>query len=422
MEHKKPRPSLAEAWQRLDALPIQRQVETVSFRDALQRVLAEDIYAARTVPAFDRSPLDGYAARAVDIAAASPEQPVTLRITEEIAAGSAPTRPVGAGEAAKILTGAPIPAGADIVQKFEETDFTVETVTFYAPLKPQSNIVPAGEDVKHGDLIAETGSVVTPPLQGLLASIDHRVVQVFKQPLITMINTGSELTEPGEDMPLGKIRNSGRYSLGGYLAEDGILFNSGTVVEDEAAPLAGAIEETLATADMVITTGGVSVGDYDMVRAAVDLIGARQLFWKINIKPGGSMLAAVKDDKLILGLSGNPASAALGLHLIGLPFIRRLAGRRNIFPPLMQVTLLKPINKKSPHGRLVRGTLVLRDGKTYFKPMASQANGALSSLYGWDTLVTLPPDTPPLPAGAIVDGYWLYGPHCQQGTEKLDTV
>jgi len=156
---------------------------------------------------------------------------------------------------------------------------------------------------------------------------------------------------------------------------------------------------------MVVTTGGVSVGDYDYVLEATQKISANRLFWKVRFRPGGTMLAAEKDGKLILGLSGNPASASLGLHIIGIPFIKKLGGQPEQIPERVKVRLLTPIIKNSPHGRLVRGRLVIGNGEACFVSVDAQGNGALSSLLGCDLIADIPPETPPLAAGEIIDAY-----------------
>ena len=165
------------------------------------------------------------------------------------------------------------------------------------------------------------------------------------------------------------------------------------------------IDKALEQSDLVVTTGGVSVGDYDLVLAATEQIGARRLFWKVRFRPGGTMLAAEKKGKLILGLSGNPASASLALHIIGIPFLKKLGGQPERAPERIQVTLLDPIRKDSPYGRLVRGRMVIQQGQVCFRSVDTQGNGALTSLLGCDLIADIPMGTPPLPAGAVVDAY-----------------
>ena len=403
---KKLRIALDDALALLDQIPVAPLTETVPVAQAAGRVLAEEVRAAEPVPPFAKSPLDGYAFRTADLAGAAPEHPVTLRVVEEIPAGGVPSRGLEPGEAAKVLTGAPLPAGADGVERYEMTEFTPETVALSTPMASGTNVVPVGDDVAAGQVLAGPGTLITPPLAGLLAATGTAAVPVCRRPVVTLVNTGDEILPPESPLQPGKIRNSSRYSLGAYLEQAGALVREGGIVPDQAEPIARALEQALNHSDMAITTGGVSVGDYDMVRAACALLGAKELFWKVRMKPGGTLLCAVKDGKLILGLSGNPASAALGLHLLGLPFVKKLAGRGLVRPRKIQVTLLGPIVKSSPNGRLVRGRLEIVNGAACFRPIDVQGNGALTSLLGCDLIGTLPPETPPLAEGAVIDAWW----------------
>lgn len=409
---KKLRIILDDALAFLDRLPASPLTETVPVAEAAGRVLAEEVRAAEPVPPFAKSPLDGYAFRTADLAGAAPEHPVTLRVVEEIPAGGVPSRGLEPGEAAKVLTGAPLPAGADGVERYEMTEFTPETVTLSDPMAPGTNVVPVGDDVEEGQVLAGPGTLISPPLAGLLAATGVASVPVCRRPVVTLVNTGDEILPPESPLQPGKIRNSSRYSLGGYLEQAGALVRDGGIVPDRAEPIAEALAAALKCSDMAITTGGVSVGDYDMVRAACALLGAKELFWKVRMKPGGTLLCAEKDGKLILGLSGNPASAALGLHLLGLPFVKKLAGRGLVRPQKIRVTLLGPIAKDSPNGRLIRGSLEIVDGIASFRPIDVQGNGALTSLLGCDLIGTLPPETPPLPTGAVIDAWWTGRNEC----------
>lgn len=402
---KKLRISQEEARKMLFDLCPQPRIETVELEKSYGRVAAADITAQENVPPFAKAPLDGYALRGEDTALASAAHPVTLSITEEIAAGGIPHIPVGPGQAAKILTGAPMPEGANVVVRFEETSFTDTEVTFTAPVTPHQNVVPAGDDIAIGRVVVHKGEVLTPPLVGMLAALGYCETDVFQRPRIAILSTGSELAAPTGELPPGKIRNSSYHLIRGYLEQAGAEVGPVEVVADDLYTIAGRLEQALHEYDMVVTTGGVSVGDYDLMLSATEQMGARQLFWKVRFRPGGTMLAAEKGGKLILGLSGNPASASLALHLIGLPFIHLLAGRPPQVPEKIKVRLLTPVEKDSPFGRLVRGQLVIQDGVCCFRSVDSQGNGALSSLLGCDLLAELPPETPPLPAGTTVDAY-----------------
>lgn len=405
--NKRERLSLGDAYQMLFALPMHREVETVSLAEAMGRVTAEAVYAREDVPPFPRAPLDGYAFIAADSAAAREESPVILRVVDRVAAGSGRKVAVRRGEAVRIMTGAPFPENADTMLRLENTESTNTTVKIFDPMEPGVNLVPAGDDVRRGDQIVPPGVAVTAPLVGLMAAVNHTQIRVFRKPRVTILNTGDEITDPGAPLPFGKIRNSSFYTLGGYVTEAGAEVTYGGIVPDRTEPIAAAIEKALDRSDMVITTGGVSVGDFDMVRAATDAVGAARLFWKVRFRPGGTLLAAEKNGKLILGLSGNPASAALGLQLLGLPFIRKLMGLEEVFPRRIKARVLTPYQKESPYGRLIRGRLVIVDGAACFEALPSQGNGAITSLLRCDLIADIPPNTAAIPAGAMVDAYWL---------------
>ena len=390
-------------------LEVPKHIEMVEVGKCYGRVLAEDIIAKENVPAFPKAPLDGYVFIGQDTKDASEENPVTLKITEEIPAGGVPHIAITNGYAAKILTGAPVPVGANVVCRYEETEFTETEVTFKEPFTPDKNIVPIGDDIKIGRRIAAEGEVITPPVAGMFSALGLTKIPVYKKPFITIISTGSELLDPSEELRPGKIRNSSYHLIRGYLEEAGAVVSEADIISDNGDDIAEKITEALKISDMVVTTGGVSVGDYDLMLEATEKIGARRLFWKVRFRPGGTMLAAEKDGKLILGLSGNPASASLALHIIGMPFVRKLTGREGKAPERIKVELLDPIKKDSPFGRLVRGKLVFKDGKTYFKSVDCQGNGALSSLLGCDLIADIPQNTPPLEAGEVVEAYNLGG-------------
>ena len=379
--------------------------EEVDIEKSYGRVLSKDITADQNVPPFSRSPLDGYAFRGEDTMEASKDHPVVLKITEEIPAGGVPTIALTKGWTAKILTGAPIPEGCNAIQRYEEVEFDDEKVIFRSSVKPGSNIVLEGNDVKVGEKVADRGDIITPPLAGMLASLGYSKVPVYKKPKVAIISTGSELASPKEDLKPGKIHSSSYHMLRGYLEEAGAEVEENCIIPDRLEKITRMLDEKLREADMVITTGGVSVGDYDLMPDAADKIGAKRLFWKVRFRPGGSVLAAVKNGKLILGLSGNPTSAMLALHLLGMPFIRRLEGRPNELPEKIQVELLEPVTKDSPFGRLIRGRMVIREGRCCFQSVDYKGNGAISSVIGCDLIADIPQDTPPLAAGTIVDAY-----------------
>ncbi len=377
--------------------------ESVPLAQAAGRVLAEAQYARFDNPPFDRSPYDGYAFRARDTAHA----PVTLRIIAECRAGDAPVCSLSAGTAVKILTGAPVPIGADAVVPFEKTQFTKKTVTVLHTAQPGENILRAGEDLHAGALLAQAGTVIDPGLAGTLASQGLASVPCRRVPRVGLICTGSELLEPGEAAVPGKIYDANRACLSAALTYAGCetvwLGRAG----DDTAEIAEKIATGLAQCDAVLLTGGVSVGDYDKTPAAMAEAGAELLVHRADLKPGMACAYGVACGKLVLGLSGNPASALTNFYAVVLPALRRLAGRADAVPPEFPVTLDTPFPKKSPRPRLLRGMLDLSDGTARLRLPAGQGNAVLSSAIGCNCLAIIPAGSGPLPAGTVLKGFLI---------------
>ena len=397
--------NLEEALRVLAELDVSLTTEFVPLFQAQGRVLARDVAAVTDVPPFDRSPYDGYAFRGEDTEAASREAPAVLRVVEELPAGTAPSVKITAGTAAKILTGAPVPEGADAIIKYELTEFDDEFVKIFEPVKPDTDIARAGEDVRRGRVLARRGDTVSPALAGTLAGQGIAGIEVFRRPKIAVMSTGSELLEPGQPPQPAKIYNSNVYTIGAYLQSMGAQCVPFGSVPDEPELIARRIDEALEDCDMVITTGGASVGDYDFAVSSAQLVGARVLFWKVAIKPGGSMVASTREGKLIAGLSGSPGAAAVALLRVVSPYIKRLCGHSDAEPESMCLLLGEDFPKESPQRRIVRGRLEVRDGAALFFPMDGQGNGITSSLIGCDLLGEIPAGSPPLRAGEKITAY-----------------
>ena len=327
-----------------------------------------------------------------------------LRIAEELPAGTASTRPLAAGTAVKILTGAPVPEGADTVIKYEDTIFTSQSVTISHPCKP-GNIVPVGEDIVNGEVLASCGTRITGPVMGMLAGQGLAEVLVYRRPVVSIISTGSELMQPGVPLSPGKIYGTNFFILGGFLKDLGAQVLDGGTVEDQPDKISECIHRELLRADLVITTGGASVGDYDYAETSFLKVGAQTLFRHLSFKPGGAMLASVKDGKVILGLSGNPGAAVVGLLRVAAPYIRKLCGRSHWLWEVMNLRLKEPFPKPSPDMRFIQGRLAVENGCAYFVENPRQANGTVSSLVQCSLLAEIPAGSPPLAAGTMVKAY-----------------
>ena len=378
--------------------------ETVPLSESFRRVLAEEITAAENVPAFDRSPYDGYAFRAADLAAASRESPVTLWLTEEIPAGAVPTLPVTPGRCAKILTGAPIPEGADAVINFEETAFTDREATFFAPVAPGSNIVRAGDDVRKGELLLRRGDVIDAGAAGTLAAQGVAAPLVYRVPRVAVLSTGSELVEAEASCAPGQIRNSNAHTLSAALRRAGCEPVYLGIAADSAEDIAARMEQGLSDCDALICTGGVSVGDYDLTPDAMERIGAEMLFRGVALKPGMACAYAVRDGKLLCGLSGNPASSLTNFYMVALPALRALCGAAQPIPPEITMALTGGFKKPSPGVRVLRGQLDLSDGTARLRLTGGQSNGVLSSAIGCDALAVIPAGSGPIAPGTMLKG------------------
>ena len=391
----------------LERITPMERLERVPLFETTGRILAEDVYAGGDVPPFDRSPFDGYAFRAEDTAGASKENPVTLRILEEVPAGSMWTQTVTPGTATKILTGAPVPPGATAVTKYEDTEFNEKTVTIFESFQPGDNIVPQGEDVKTGQLLAEKGTAIDSALMGTLAAQGIVAPLCYALPTVGILTTGSELVEAGEPLTGGKIVNTNQYTFFAALEHAGCRPVVCGAPGDDPQDIAAAMDRALNTCDLVITTGGVSVGDYDFTPEAMERAGVELLIRTLKLKPGGASAYGTRQGKLICGLSGNPASALTNFYAVVLPAIRKLQGRKDPLLTELIVTLKEDFRKKSPKTRLIRGTLDLSDGTARMQVDRGQGNGVLHSLIGCSLLAEIPGGSPRLPAGTRLNAYLI---------------
>jgi len=378
---------------------------SISLMDTLGRVLSRDIIAQDNSPFFDRSPLDGYALLASDTEFATSSQPVELKVLEEIPAGYVAVSKVTSGTAVKVMTGAPIPKGADVVVKYEEVERQGGLVSIFKPLKSRTNVVYAGEDVKKGEVVAKRGTLVTPALIGLLAGLGISCVYVYHRVKVAILSTGDEVIDINESVRPGKIYDSNRHTLQARCLELGVEPVMLGNVADWQEQVAERIREGLRQADVVITTGGVSVGDYDVVQDAVEEVGAKIVFWKVDIKPGSPILAATKDQKLIVSLSGNPVAALITFDLLVIPLLKKMMGQREYLYSKIQGTLLDGFGKSSEQRRFLRARFLVENGKILIGLTGIQNNSALKSMMECNLFVDVPAGSGPLNPGEVVSAY-----------------
>ncbi|KNF08758.1 molybdenum cofactor synthesis domain [Gottschalkia purinilytica] len=382
-------------------------IERVNLTSSLGRILARDIFAMNNVPNFSRSPLDGYAVIAEDIKFADKNNPTILKVIGEVPAGYVFKGKAEKNTAVKIMTGAPIPDGYNAIIKKEDTDEGVEYVNIYRTSLPYQNVVPVGEDIQKGKKIMEKGTKIHPGCIGILASLGMENVEVYRKPKIGILSTGTELVELGDELKEGQIYNSNLYSIGAIITEcGGEPVYLGTV-RDDIDTISKSIQSGIQSCDIILSTGGASVGDYDLIGKVYENIGANTLFWRVKMKPGTPVLAAEKEDKILIGLSGNPGAALISFENIVKPLIKKLQGLIDWEPTKIKGIMMDDFNKFSNQRRFLR-VRVERLENTYGIYLSGKQNpGVLTSLLTCNALVDVPVNTPFLSKGQEVEAILL---------------
>jgi molybdopterin molybdotransferase len=356
--------------------------ETVGFSDALSRVLAEPVSAGRDLPPAANSAMDGYAVRASDLSGASSERPVRLRVAFEVAAGGAASREVGAGEAARILTGAPLPPGADSVVRQEDTAREGESVLVRVVPRLRDNVRERGEDVRSGDCVLEPGVVIGPAEIGMLAALGKLVVSVRRRPRVAILAGGDELVEPGGDVSGGQIVASNSYAIEAQCRELGAETMLLGIARDDPADLERRFRAGL-RADLLISSAGVSVGDRDYVRPVLEKLGCTLVLWGVKIKPGFPLVFGrfpAGEGPLVFGLPGNPVSAMVTFEQFVRPALLKMAGHPVWFRPLLRVSLGERLQKSAGRLHFVRVTLERKGDQIFARSTGTQSSGALRSM------------------------------------------
>lgn len=377
------------------------ETEEILLWECVGRTLAEDVLAKRDQPPFPRSPLDGYAVRSGDIAEASRECPARLQVIDEVDAGHVSGRRVEEGCAIRIMTGAPIPEGADCIVRQEDTDYGEETVEIYKQIRAWENYCFAGEDYKAGSKILKRGARLGSIELGTLASLGLEKALVFRRVRAAVLTTGDELALPGEELKPGKIYDSNLYTLVTRLTGLGVETVRKGRTGDNPEEAAAWIREAARETDLILTTGGVSVGKKDIMHDVLKLLNVRRLFWKIAIKPGMPTLCAQYEGKLLICLSGNPFGAAVNLELLVRPVLAEMTGRKELEPKRIRAVAESEFPKRSGVTRYVRA--FYKDGKVRI-PEGSNASGILSSMCGCNCLIEIPAGTPEVKRG---DEAWV---------------
>ncbi len=375
--------------------------ERVGLLQAVGRVLTEEIRSEREVPPFANSAMDGYAVRWEDVRDASADQPVALTIQEVIQAGAVPAQAVTTGTASKIMTGAVIPPGADTVIRVEDTKEHDGRVRIKRQERPGTHIRANGEDIRRGQMVLEKGRVLRPADIGVLASIGRSTVLVRQRPRVAILSTGNELVEVDEVLRPGQIVNSNAYALAAAVQKAGCQPVPLEIARDTLEEIRTALNEAVRH-DVVLSTGGVSVGDFDFVKAAMDELGIRRLFWQVAQKPGKPLTFGLLRERPYFGLPGNPVSALVCFYLYVHPALARMRGQEKLFLPVVSATVGEDIPKAKGLTEFVRCRLTRTDGHYEVHSTGSQSSGVLSSLSLGEGLVIGPAELALLPEGMSV--------------------
>jgi molybdopterin molybdotransferase len=371
--------------------------------EAFGLAAAEDVHASVALPGFDNSAMDGYAVAYADVASASEDSPVHLPVVGEIGAGQATLLAVSPGTAVKIMTGAPVPAGADSVVPYEWTDRGVAKVVISRAPKEGQHVRPKGQDVNQGDLLVQSGTVLRARQIGLLAAVGRPSVRSRPRPRVVVISTGSELREPGSSLGHDSVYDGNSFLLAAAARQAGAIAYRVGIVPDEPRAFLSSLNDQLVRADLVVTSGGVSMGDYDVVKEALSPLGS-VWFGGVAMQPGKPQgFGTVGEDAVpIITLPGNPVSAYISFEQFVLPAIRRLMGRTPYVRPSADAMITHAL--PSPEGRrqFARGTLSVVDGRLAVTPVGPQGSHMIGDLAESDALIVVPESVTSVAAGETV--------------------
>jgi len=391
------------------------EAEETPVLESLGQVLAEDIASHIDIPPLDNAAMDGYAVIADDTRGASGRSPRFLRVIDTVIAGSISQHEVTPGTAIRIMTGAPVPKGADSVIRFEDTDEArrqssdTGEIGILCEVNPGLNIRQAGEDIARGAVVLKKGTVIRPAEIGVLASLGRSAVNVIRRPVVAILATGNELADIDQPLPAGKIYNSNTYSVAALVRRYGGIPRILGIASDNEESLVAKLRQGL-DADMLLTSGGVSAGDYDMVKDVLASEG-EITFWTVRMKPGkplafGTIRGVDKkgNAKRIphLGLPGNPVSSMVTFELFARPAMLKMMGKKNLAKPVVEAVLEEPVANTDGRRVYARAIVTRRNGQYYARPTGPQGSGILTSMSLANGLVIVPEDTAGAETGQVV--------------------
>ena len=375
--------------------------EARDISQALDYFVSDTVVSPCNVPPFDNSAMDGFALRSDETASATVARPVRLRVAGTVRAGDARLLSISQGECLRIMTGAILPEGADSVVKIEDVEVADDHVLLTAPVPGGENVRIAGEDIHESDVLMVPGTQLRPQELGVLASLGIARITVTRKPRVSLLTTGDELVGIDDPLAPGKIRDSNRYSISGLVRRLGCEPVELGVIRDERKKMETAFKDALAGSDVVISTGGVSMGEYDLVRETISSLGEIK-FWKVNMKPGKPLLFAVASGKPVFGLPGNPVSCMVSFELFVRPALLKMMGSRTLFKEELEGRLVSGLSKRKGRSEFRRGKM-RREGDVLLVELTGpQGSGILTSLVRGNCLIHLPEGTEDLEAGASV--------------------
>ncbi|MEW9053677.1 MAG: gephyrin-like molybdotransferase Glp [Neobacillus sp.] len=406
LERRKPIP-VGDAVKRVMEFNLAGKTEYVSIDKSYGRFLSEDLVATSDVPHFDRAPYDGFAVRSTDTKAASQNNPIEFKVVDHLGAGMITSKVIRDYEAVRIMTGAMMPQGTDAVVMFEVAKTYEKDNIPYMSIKRSfnagDNVSFRGEDAKEGEVLVKKGVLINPGIQAMLATFGYDKVPVAKKPQIGLFATGTELLEVDEELIPGKIRNSNSHMIAAQIQRSGATVQYFGKLPDEFDTCFEAVKNALGKVDMLITTGGVSVGDFDYLPAIYEKLGAEVLFNKVSMRPGSVTTVAQLEGKLLFGLSGNPSACYVGFELFARPIIRKMLFSN--LPHLRKETAILEVDfpKANPFTRFVRSAFSIRDGRLSVTPSGLDKSNIIMSLSGANSLMILPGGTRGFQAGCEVE-------------------
>ncbi|EKU48948.1 gephyrin-like molybdotransferase Glp [Staphylococcus massiliensis] len=385
--------SVTEAVERVVSSTEELTKTEVDIYDSYGHILSEDIVATYDIPRFDKSPYDGYAIRSKDSLEASGDNRVAFKVIDHIGAGSVSSKSLGESEAIRIMTGAKIPDGVDAVVMLEQTVETETGFTLRKAFDENENISRKGEETQTGDIVLKKGQFINAGAIGVLATYGYRSVPVYKRPSIAIIATGSELLDIDDELEDGKIRNSNGPMIHALAHKLNIEAKVYKIQEDHFEACLEVVKEAHASHDIVITTGGVSVGDFDYLPKIYKAMDADVLFNKVQMRPGSVTTVAKAGNKLLFGLSGNPSACYTGFELFVKPGIYRMMGANEVYPQVVEATLMEDFKKANPFTRFVRAHVTLTKHEATVKPSGFNKSGAVVAIAHSNCMMVLPGGT-----------------------------